>query len=254
MSYLNRICCLGVVFAAALRMHAAEINVFAAASLSETLRVVAKESEQKSGDKPIFNFGASSTLARQIEEGAPADIFFSADEAKMDALENKGRIVKATRKSRLSNSLVIVITADSPLVINAPSDLTNTTIKRIALAEPKAVPAGIYSKQYLEKLQLWALVEPKVVPTENVRGALAAVESGNVEAGLVYKTDAMISKKVKIAHEIPANSGPPISYPMALVTDSKQPEAARAFLKYLSSADATKVFERFGFIVRSDRP
>lgn len=252
MNYAKHIALLGTILSAALRLHAAEINVFAAASLTDALKEIARSYEQQSGDKIVFNFAASSTLARQIEEGAPADIFFSADEAKMDALEKRGRIVKETRRSRLSNTLVIVVAADSSLAIHAPSDLTNATIKRIALAEPKAVPAGIYSREYLEKLKLWALVEPKVVPTENVRGALAAVESGNVEAGMVYKTDAAISKRVKVACEIPATNGPAISYTMALVTDSKQPAIAKAFLQHLNSAGAAKVFEKFGFFVRPD--
>jgi molybdate transport system substrate-binding protein len=229
---------------------AAEIHVFAAASLTDSLKELAAAYQQSSGDKIVFNFGASSTLARQIEEGAPADIFFSADEAKMDALEKNGRIVHDSRKSRLSNSLVVVVGADSLLLVESPSDLTNANIKRIALADPRAVPAGIYSKQYLEKLGIWSVVEPKVVPTENVRGALVAVESGNVDAGMVYKTDAAISRKVKIAYTVPPSDGPNISYPMALIKDSKQPEAARKFLQHLDSADATRVFEKFEFIIR----
>jgi molybdate transport system substrate-binding protein len=231
-------------------VHATDINVFAAASLTDSLKQIAVAYEKQSGDKIVFNFGASSTLARQIEEGAPADIFFSADEAKMDGLEKNGRIVKETRKSRLSNSLVIVVVTDSPLAIHSATNLAGAEIKRIALADPKAVPAGIYSKTYLEKLKLWPAIEPKVVPTENVRAALAAVESGNVEAGMVYKTDAAISKKVKIAYEVPRADCPDISYPMALVKESKQPDAAGKFLQYLDSPDATKVFEKFGFIIR----
>lgn len=229
---------------------ATEITVFAAASLTDSLKEIAVAYEKQSGDKIIFNFGASSTLARQIEAGAPADIFFSADEAKMDALEKKGRIVKGTRKSRLSNSLVIVVAADSALAIHSATNLTGTEIKRVALADPKAVPAGIYAKAYLEKLKLWPAIEPKVVPTENVRAALAAVESGNVEAGIVYQTDARISKKVKVACEVPAADAPVISYPLALVKESQHQEAAKKFLQYLDSADSAKVFEKFGFILR----
>ena len=124
-------------------------------------------------------------------------------------------------------------------------------MKRLALAEPKTVPAGIYAKEYLEKQNLWPAVEAKVVPTENVRAALAAVESGNVEAGIVYKTDAAISKKVKVACEIPAKDAPAISYPMAVVKEAKEPEAAKHFLKHLDSDEAARVFEKFGFIVRN---
>jgi molybdate transport system substrate-binding protein len=229
---------------------AAEVMVFAAASLTDSLKQVAAAYEKQSGDKITFNLGASSTLARQIEEGAPADIFFSADEAKMDGLEKKGLIDTSTRKSRLGNSLVVVVAADSALQIQSASDLTNASVNKIALADPKAVPAGVYAKAWLEKQQLWPAIEPKVVPTENVRAALAAVESENVEAGIVYKTDADISRKVKVAYEVPAKDAPVISYPMALVRESKQPEAAKKFLQYLDSDDAAKVFEKFGFIIR----
>jgi molybdate transport system substrate-binding protein len=228
--------------------HAAEVSVFAAASLTESLQTIAAQYQRETGDKPVFNFGASSFLERQIEEGAPADIFFSADEAKMDALQQKGLILKETRTSLLSNSLVIVIASDSTLTIHSPNDLAGSEIKRLALADPKTVPAGIYARKYLTKLKLWALIEAKVVPTDNVRAALAAVESGNVEAGMVYKTDAAISKKVKIAYEVQDN--PDISYSVAVVKDSKEPAAARKFLQYLCSETARKIFERYGFIVK----
>lgn len=230
--------------------HAATINVFAAASLTESLKEIAATYEKQTGDRVVFNFGASSFLARQIEEGAPTDIFFSADEAKMDSLEKKGMILKETRKSRLSNSLVIVVAADGPLQISSARDLTENKVKRVALADPKTVPAGIYAKQYLEKLGLWNAVAPKVVPTDNVRAALSAVESGNVEVGMVYKTDAGISKKVKVAHEVPIHDGPDISYPMAIVKESRQPDAAKRLLKHLHSEEAARLFEKFGFIIR----
>ncbi|HUZ07960.1 MAG TPA: molybdate ABC transporter substrate-binding protein, partial [Candidatus Paceibacterota bacterium] len=185
-----------------LPLRAAEVTVFAAASLTDSLKEIAANYEKQSGDQITFNFAASSTLARQIEEGAPADIFFSADEAQMNRLTNADLIDTATRKSILDNSLVVVVPSDSALQIKSASSLTNAEVKQIALADPKAVPAGVYAKAWLEKLQLWFAIEPKVVPTENVRAALAAVASGNVEAGVVYKTDAAISKNVKIAYEV----------------------------------------------------
>jgi len=228
---------------------AAGLNVFAAASLTDALKEVGANYEKQSSDKVAFNFGASSMLERQIEEGAPADVFFSADEAKMDALAAKNLVAKETRKSLLSNTLVIVTSAESNLKIAAPADLTSTSVRRIALADPKAVPAGVYSKAFLEKEKLWSQIEPKVVPVDNVRAALAAVESGNIEVGMVFKTDAALSKKVKVAYEISAESGPKISYPMAVVKNSKQVESARKFLDYLSSDDAAKIFEKYGFIV-----
>jgi molybdate transport system substrate-binding protein len=229
---------------------AATINVFAAASLTDALKEIGATYEKQSGDKVVFNFGASSLLARQIEEGAPADIFFSADEAKMNGLEKKGLIVNETRKSRLSNSLVIVVASEKGAVIRTPQDLATKKVKRLALAEPRTVPAGIYAKEYLQKQNLWSAVEAKVVPTENVRAALTAVEAGNAEAGIVYKTDAAISKKVKLAYEVPASDNPAISYPMAVVREAREPEAAKRFLKHLDSDEADRVFEKFGFIVR----
>jgi molybdate transport system substrate-binding protein len=228
-------------------IHAAEINVFAAASLTDALKEIGANYEKQSADKVFFNFGASSLLARQIEEGAPADVFFSADEAKMDQLDKKDLV--GTRKSRLSNSLVIVTAADSEIKISSPADLADAKIKRIAIADPKAVPAGVYSKAWLEKENLWSAVEPKVVPTDNVRAALAAVESGNIEAGMVFKTDAAISKKVKVAYEVPAKDTPNISYPVAVMKNSKSIESAEKFVEYLDSNDAAKIFEKYGFIV-----
>lgn len=230
--------------------HAAEITVFAAVSLTDSLKQIAAVYGKESGDKIVFNLGASSTLARQIEEGAPADIFFSADEAKMDGLVKKNLIDVSTRKNRLGNSLVVVVAVDSALPIQSAGDLTNRNVQKIALADPRAVPAGIYAKAWLEKEHLWPAVESKIVPTENVRAALAAVESGNVEAGVVYKTDAGISKKVKIAYEVPIADAPPIIYPMALVKESPQPDAAKKFLNYLDSREAGDIFRKFGFSLR----
>jgi molybdate transport system substrate-binding protein len=229
---------------------AAEVRVFAAASLTDVLKEIALGYEKASSDKIVFNFAGSNFLARQIEAGAPADIFFSADEAQMDALEKKGLIVAETRRSRLSNSLVIVASSDSDLQLKSAHDLTWPMVKRIALADQAGVPAGIYAKQYLQNQNLWTALSPKIIPTENVRGALMAVESGNVEAAIVYKTDAAISKKTKIAFEIPVSETPGIRYPVALLKDSKEPAAARKFLAHLFSTNATALFQKHGFIAQ----
>jgi molybdate transport system substrate-binding protein len=243
--------CIGYLLAVlALPLRAAEVTVFAAASLTDSLKHIATTYEKASGDKIIFNFGASSMLARQIEAGAPADIFFSADEAQMNSLAKQSLIDPATRKDRLGNVLVVVVPVDSSLTIQSASDLTNAGVKQIALADPQAVPAGVYARTWLEKLRLWPAVQPKVIPTENVRAALAAVASGNVDAGMVYKTDAAISKKVRIACEVPTADGPDIRYPMALVKSSPQPEAAKKFLDCLSSKEAGQVFMQYGFLLR----
>ena len=238
----------GTMLLGAQSSRAATVMVFAAASLTGSLQEIAAAYEKQSGDKIVFNFAASGTLARQIEEGAPADIMFSADEAKADALEQKGLLVKETRKSLLGNSLVIVAPPDS-VAVQFPADLTNAAVKRLALGDPKIVPAGTYAKAYLEKSGLWPGVEPKIVPCENVRAVLAAVESGNVDAGVVYKTDAAISKNVKVVFAVPVAEGPKISYPVALVSNAPQSQAARKFLGYLTGNDATAVFTRHGFIV-----
>jgi molybdate transport system substrate-binding protein len=230
-------------------LRASEVVVFAAASLSDALKAIASDYQKESGDKIVMNLGASSTLARQIEEGAPADIFFSADEAKMDALQKKGLIVAETRKNRLSNLLVIIVSLKTPVAITSPKDLGSDKVGRVALADPRSVPAGIYAKEYLEKQNLWPSVKDKVIPTENVRGALAAVESGNVDAGIVYKTDAAISKQVKVAYEVPTQEGPRIRYPVAEVKGSKNPDGARKFLEYLGSDAALGAFEKYGFII-----
>ncbi len=231
---------------AAIPAGASELFVFAAASLTDALKEIAVAYEKKTGDRLVFNLGASSMLARQIQEGAKADIFFSADEEKMDGLEKKGLIDAGTRRSLLSNSLVIVVATDGAFSLKTPEDLKKA--KRIALAEPKTVPAGIYARKYLEQAGLWPKVINSVIPTENVRAALAAVAAGNVDAGIVYKTDAQISKAVKVAYEVPIKEAPPISYPMAVVQDSKNKEKAAEFLRYLESTDSVKVFEKYGFI------
>jgi molybdate transport system substrate-binding protein len=226
---------------------AAELTVYAAASLTDALKEIAAAYETQSGDKLQFNFGASNMLARQIEEGAPADLFFSADEAKMDALDKKDLLLPGSRRSLLSNSLVIVVPADANGAPKSAADLAKPEFKKIALAEPQTVPAGIYAHEYLQKLGLWDAVKEKVVPTENVRAALAAVESGNVEVGIVYKTDSLISKKVKVAVEVPAAEGPKISYPIAVLKSSRQPDRAKKFAEYLAGPTPRSVFEKFGF-------
>lgn len=230
------------------------VRVSAAASLGDVLKAINVEFEKQTSIMIELNLGASNALARQIEEGAPVDVFFSADLAKMEALEKNDRIVTVTKESQLSNTLVVVLPDDSSLQLTSGADLGTTAFQKIALAAPKAVPAGIYAKEWLTKLGLWAAIEPKLVTTESVRAALAAVESGNVEAGIVYRTDAGISKKVKIALEVPASEGPQITYPMALVKDAAHPEEAKRYLEFLDSKEAVALFEKFGFIVLPEAP
>jgi molybdate transport system substrate-binding protein len=241
-----------VALALGVGLHAAEVTVFAAASLTDALQQIAGHYEKTSGDKIVFNFAASGTLARQIEAGAPADIFVSADEARADELEKKGLLVNGTRQSLLGNTLVIVLALDAAPIRSA-AELTNASIEHLALGDVKGVPAGTYAKAYLDKMRLWPAIAPKVVTCESVRAVLAAVESGNAQAGFVYKTDAAISKKVKVAWEVPAAEVPKISYPLALLKDAPQPDAAKQFIAYLDSDAAAGVFKQFGFIVYDRR-
>ncbi len=220
--------CLLALLLFAPAVHAADVQVFAAASLTDVLRDISRNYERTSGDRIVFNFAGSSTLQRQIEEGAPADIFISADEEKMNRLERQNLVDRGSRVSLLSNVLVIV----------GERDLLKA--KSIALAEPSSVPAGIYAREWLTKRGLWERVKSKVIPTENVRAALAAVEAGNADSAIVYRTDD--PRGFAIA------DGPPISYPFAL-TKSATP-AARRFFAYLTSPAARAAFRRFGFITR----
>jgi molybdate transport system substrate-binding protein len=230
---------------------AGDVRVAAAASLTDALKEIASAHEKNSGDRVVFSFAASSLLARQIEQGAPFDVFLSADEAKMNLLEKRGLIDTSTRKVFLSNRLVVVTPRDQSVTLTSAKDLSLPAVKRIALAEPRSVPAGIYAKEYLEKAGVWSAIEKKVVPTENVRAALAAIEAGNAEAAIVYKTDAAISRRVRVAFEVTASEGPQISYVAAQVKEAKDVAAARRFLAHLSGPAASEVWKKFGFIVPS---
>lgn len=228
---------LGVFYASAAGR--TEITVLAAASLTDALTEIGAQFEAGSGVKVHFSFAGSNVLARQVEEGAPADLFISADEEKMDGLQRKNLIVVKSRRRLLSNSLAVVV--------REGSDASLSSARSIALAEPASVPAGIYARSYLQQIGLWEQLKPRAIPTENVRAALAAVESGNADVAIVYSTDARISKRVRVLEEIP---WPAISYPAAVLSQSGQKAVASRFLEHLRSAEARAVFERHGFIVR----
>jgi molybdate transport system substrate-binding protein len=243
---MRRLVALAFFLAFSSSLLAEEVLVFAAVSLTDALKDVAVAYEKGSGDKLVFNLWASSMLARQIREGAPADLFLSADEAQMDGLEEAGLLLSGSRRSLLSNTLVIVVSSDGGPKITSPRDLLS--VRTLALAEPKIVPAGVYAKQYLEKLGLWDALASRVVPTENVRACLAAVEAGNADAGIVYRTDALISKRVRVAWAVTAEEGPRISYPVAVVKDAAHSGAAKRFAAYLASEPARAVFVKYGFL------
>ena len=229
--------------------HADEILVSAAASLTDALKEIGKAYQSKSKHKILLTLGSSNLLARQIDEGAPADIFFSADLTQMDILDKNGRLEPGTRKNLLSNQLVIIVPSDSRLAVTSPKDLLKSEVRRIALADPAAVPVGVYTRKYLSDEGLWDKIKSKVVPVLDVRATLASVESGNVEAGFVYKTDAAISNKVKIMFEVPIEKGPKITYAIAIVKESKKKAAARDFMNYVLSAGGKAAFKKHGFVV-----
>lgn len=237
-----------LALATAVSAGAAELTVFAAASLSDAFRELAPAFTAATGHAVKFNFGASGTLARQIREGAPADVFLSADELRVDQLEKAGLLVPGSRRTLLANQLVLVVAADSAPAISSMPNLTGAEVRRIAIGEPATVPAGTYAKEYLQKIALWKPLLDKLIPVDNVRAVLAAVESGNVEAGFVYKTDALISKKVRIAVAVPLAEGPRITYPVAILKDARSPGAARALTAFLDGEEAQKVFAKYGFL------
>ncbi len=239
-------------------LHAADqvpTQVFAAASLTDALKEIAASDQ---AGKLNFNFAASSILARQIEEGAPADIFISADEAKMNALEKKGLLVSGTRHDLLGNTLVVVAALEEKGALANIHDLTKNKTAKIAIGQPDTVPAGIYAKEYLTKAGIWEALKEQLVPTDNVRAALAAVEAGNAQYGIVYKTDALISKKVHVVLEVPASEGPKIVYPIAVIKSPKDAaaalKAAQDFEAYLSTPPAQASFQQYGFKVLPASP
>ena len=222
--------------------------VSAAASLSEAIGAVADRYEEEHGVRILLNVAGSQVLASQIIEGAPVDVFISADVLQMERAAAAGRIDAARRVDLLSNQLVVVVPSDRTGTVEEPHDLVNPSIERIALGDPEAVPAGVYARQYLESLGLWNAVSGRIVPASSVRAALRAVEAGAVEAGIVYRTDVRASGGALIAFAVPPEDGPTIVYPAAVAVDAPSPAVAARFLDYLQSAAARRRFEAAGFI------
>jgi len=225
------------------------VTVFAAASLKNALDEVSSAFTAKSGVKVVASYAASSALMKQIEQGAPADVFLSADVDWMDYGAKRELIKTGTRLDLLGNKLVLIAPKDSAIgnVTIAPGFNLAALAGdgRIATGDVRAVPAGLYAKAALEKLGVWSAVQAKLAMAENVRAALALVARGEAPLGIVYETDAKIDPGVKIVGVFPADSHPPIVYPAALTKDAK-PDAA-AYLAFLSTAAAKSIFERYGF-------
>jgi molybdate transport system substrate-binding protein len=223
--------------------------VLAASSLQEALQAEADAWARQDHPHPVLSFAASSALARQIESGAPADRFVSADEEWMDAVEKAGALRRGTRHDILGNGIVLI----APKAGAATVDLSNPASiaaavgnGRLAMADPDAVPAGKYGKAALEHLGVWGRLADKVVRAENVRAALVLVESGEAPLGIVYATDAAASKKVRVVANFPAGSHPPVRYSVAILAASEGPQAA-SFEQFLRSSRGKAIFARYGF-------
>jgi len=239
-----RVFCASLLFSCSLAAHAQ--TIFAAASLKNALDEITKSYPGKA----VVSYGASSALAKQIESGAPADVFISADLDWMDYVESKGLLAAGTRRNLLGNRLVLIAPKSEPVGLQpAPGFAILPALKngRIALADPNSVPAGKYAKAAFEKLGVWNQVAGRVAAAENVRAALAFVARGEAPLGVVYQTDAAAEPAVMIAGVFPADSHPPIIYPAAVIRASKP--QGKAFLDFLGGPDARRIFEKHGFAV-----
>ncbi|MED4959273.1 molybdate ABC transporter substrate-binding protein [Paenibacillus macerans] len=223
-----------------------ELLVSAAASLTESMDELKTIYEAAHNDVNLtFNYGASGTLQQQIEQGAPADLFLSAGKKQMDALLDKGLIDAKLSANLLTNDLVLIVPENATVQINALEDLGQAG--NIAIGTPESVPAGKYAQQTLTYYKLWDSLQPKLVMTKDVKQVLSYVETGNADAGFVYKTDAAVSAKVKIALTADPASHDPIEYPAGVLTGSQHPDEAKAFYEFLQSAEAMEVFKKYGF-------
>ncbi len=221
--------------------------ISAAASLQDALEEI-KPLYQKTTPKVniTYNFGASGALQQQIENGAPVDIFVSAAKKQMDILEAKDLLVKATRRNLLTNSIILILPKNSA-VISDFRQLIDPNIKKIAVGEPRSVPVGQYAEEVFTKLGILEQVKPKFVLGNSVRQVLAAVESGNVDAGIVYTTDAKTSKQVKVVATASENLHSPIIYPIAILKGSKNVSIASEYVQFLFGNQAKSIFEKYGF-------
>ncbi|WP_345827053.1 molybdate ABC transporter substrate-binding protein [Pantoea sp. BRR-3P] len=229
---------------------AEKITVFAAASLTNALQEIATQYQKKTGVEVVSSFASSSVLARQIDQGAPADLFISADQQWMDDVVGKNSVVTRTRYTLLGNDLVLITPksdAAKTVTINNQTDWKSLLKgERLAVGDPDHVPAGIYAKEALQKLGAWDALSPQLAPANNVRAALALVERNETPYGIVYGSDAVASEKVQVVGRFPEDSHKPVEYPMAIVKDH-QNATVEAFYNYLQGPDAAAVFKQYGF-------
>jgi molybdate transport system substrate-binding protein len=225
-----------------------EITVSAAVSLRDAFREISKQYEERAGAKVNLNFGASGALQKQIESGAPVDVFASAGVPQMDALATQGLIAPETRRDFARNSLVLVVPADSTSGITTFTDLGGAKVKKLAIGNPKTVPVGQYAEQSLTRLGLWQGLRPQLILAEDVRQALDYVARGEVDAGIVYASDVRAKgDRVRTVATAPANLHDPILYPIAVVRASSRQDAARAFIEAVMSDEGQRILEKYGF-------
>lgn len=227
-----------------------ELAVYAATSTRDALQALEAPYERDHDVDLVFNFGSSGDLSKQIVAAAKADVFLSADDKEMDKVEKAELVATGTRRALLSNRLAVIEPADAPSIFTSPfepAQLANPKVARLSLANVETVPAGRYAKAWLEKTGTWKDVSERVLPGVDVRAALAAVESGGAQAGIVYRTDVARSKKARIVFLVPLDEGPRISYPVAVITGRPADKEARAFVDFLASPKARAVFDDFGF-------
>ena len=228
-----------------------EVYIVAAASMTDAVKEIGANYEKQHSDvKLMYNFGSSGALQSQIEQGAPADVFISAAQKQMNALEEENLIDKATRKDLLENKVVLIVPKDSTLVLDDFAAAATDKVSKIALGERKSVPVGQYSEEIFTNLNVWADIKAKAVYASDVRQVLSWVETGEVDCGVVYATDAAISDKVKVLLEAPAGTHKPVVYPAAMVSSSKNPEIAKDFLAYLSQDEQKAILAKYGFDVK----
>ncbi|MFK0526048.1 molybdate ABC transporter substrate-binding protein [Paenibacillus illinoisensis] len=227
-----------------------ELTISAAASLTDAMKEIETGYELAHPSVELnFNFGASGALQQQIEQGAPADIFVSAATKNMNALVDENLIAAADQKNLLQNSLVAIIPAGSENAVSSEQDLTADTVKTVAIGIPESVPAGTYAKEALTNANLWDQLENKLVQGKDVRQVLQYVETGNADAGFVYKTDALTSDQVKIAFEVDKNSYTPANYPVGIIEGTKHRTEAEQFYAYLQTPEVLDVFAKYGFSI-----
>ncbi|MBP1994024.1 molybdate ABC transporter substrate-binding protein [Paenibacillus eucommiae] len=230
------------------KMEEIELTISAAASLTDSLKEIQTlYSEKYSHIKLNYNFGASGTLQQQIEQGAPADVFISAGRKQMQALVDKQLIDQAQQTNLLTNEFVLITALDAKSAIDKVEDLSKSEVTNVAIGQPESVPAGSYAKEVLTYYKLWDSLQSKLVLSKDVRQVLTYVETGNADAGFVYKTDALTSQKIKIALTVDPKSHKPIQYPIGLIKESKHSKEAQAFYDYLLSKEAQDVFVKYGF-------